>query len=179
MAVIASPIWRASAAAARRFDDDADGEIEVERRPIELNLAGEVPGDIEQVGDEPGLLAGVLLDDLERVVRPLRRQRAVAEQGDPPENRVERRPQLVRHEPQELVLEAVRFFRAGARRLERGLDALALLDFQPRRDDARFQLAAILAHPIQNDGDADDEAGEEGQAHGFFPRHRQIARPSG
>ena len=112
-------------------------------------------------------------------MRPFRWQRAVAEQGDPPENRVERRPQLVRHEPQELVFEAVRFFRAGARRLERGLDALALLDFQPRRDDARFELAAILAHPIENDGDADDEAPEKGEAHGFLPRHRQVARASG
>ena len=62
---------------------------------------------VEQVLDEPGLCRGVSRDDADRVRKHLGRHRAAAEHRRPADDRVQRRPQLVRDRRQELVLGAV------------------------------------------------------------------------
>ena len=91
--------------------DDLAG---VDERAIEAELAGHDARHVQQLVDEPCLALGVVEDRLAGG-RPSRlRQDARAEHVGPSENRVERRAQLVRDRCEELVLQAVGRFGAGA-----------------------------------------------------------------
>ena len=101
---------------------------EVDRQHLEPHRAADHARHVEQVFDELRLHARVAVDDVERLGLSGRVERAQLEHGDPAEDGVERRAQLVRDRRHEFVLGAAeRFGRApgGLLALERGR-ALAL-----------------------------------------------------
>ena len=96
---------------------------------------------------------GVALDLLERALDLRRRQGAGAQQPGPAENRVERRPQLVRQRREELVLQAVRFAQLG----------FALLD--------------LMQHPVEGvDQHAELVVGDFLGADRIVPARRHVGR---
>ena len=103
----------------RRLDSDR----EVDRQHLEAHRAPDDAGHVEKVLDELRLHARVAVDDVEGLGLSGRVERTQLEHGDPAEDRVERRAQLVRDRGHELVLGAAqRFGRAPGRlfALERG-----------------------------------------------------------
>ena len=95
---------------------------------------GQRPRDVEEIGDDLRLRACVALDDFEGVRRASLRQQSAAEQRDPPEDGVERRPQLVGHHREELVLQPVGFLGRAARALERQLQPFLIVDVGGRTE---------------------------------------------
>ena len=69
-------------------------------------FAAHGPRDVEQIVDQRGLRAGVALDALEGASGVTRRA-GRAQHLRPPEQRVERRPQLVRQRRKEFFLQAI------------------------------------------------------------------------
>ena len=75
------------------------------------SLPGDYTRDIEQIGGELGLYAGAAFDRRQRTLALLLRQLAGLDQLYPPEERVERRTQLVRERREELVFQPIRLVR--------------------------------------------------------------------
>ena len=123
-----------------------DDVFERDRLQLEAQLAADDARHVEQVFHQPQLRGGVALDDLERVIARLQ-PGLRAQDARPPQHRVQRRPDLVRHRRKELVFQPRRFFRdvpraLGCRDLVAELalahDALGdVLDHRDRADDRR------------------------------------------
>ena len=103
-----------------RLDDvdrRADDVVHVDGRAREAELAGHDPRDVEQIVDQLGLPPRAVVDRVRRA-RALRVvECAAAQHVGPAEHGVERRPQLVRHDREELILQAIGPLRGRARRL--------------------------------------------------------------
>ena len=97
-----------------RLDPGVDDGCQIDAIHVELQLAGDDAGDVEQVADDPRLRSRVALDDVEgpRVLRL--RDGAGLQHADPPVDRVQGRAQLVRDRHQELVLQTTRRFQLRA-----------------------------------------------------------------
>jgi hypothetical protein len=91
-------------AAGTRETPRLDDVREIDLRRVDPDLFGDDATDVEQIGNELVLRVGVALDHLERVLPFLLRKDAPAEEPEPAEDRVERRPELVRDHRHELVL---------------------------------------------------------------------------
>ena len=119
----------------RSGPDHIDGQArqrgDVDILHVEAELAGDDARDVEQIFDHPALRCGVPLDRLERSRRPLGREDARAQHLRPAEHGVDRRPQLVGHGGEELVLRPVRLLR-----LRQQFGAL-LFEMTPRGDVER------------------------------------------
>ena len=97
----------------------ADQRSQSKRPQVEAKLPRHDARYIEQVVDEIGLLPRVAFDDLERVGHPFACHPLRAQQIDPAEDDVQRRPQLVRQRREKLVLGAIGRVRFGFAFLER------------------------------------------------------------
>jgi len=105
-----------------------------------VELARDDAGDVEEIFDELRQHTGVALDHLGPAARARGIERARAEQAHPPEDRVQRCPELVRERRQEFVLGAI------------GLVQLAPRVFQITDDDL------VGAHVAQDADGADGVA---------------------
>ena len=85
----------------------------------------------------------------------------------------------MRNEPQELVLDTIGSLQVRPCGFEGSFDPPPLFDLAARRNDAGFEVAAILAHAIQHDSGADNEPAEERQANRFFPGDGQVIGTAG
>src|SRR6266542_819049 len=94
------------------------------RREVQPQLAADDPRDVEDVLDQLRLRHGVVADDAQRALRRRGIRLARREQVRPAEDRVQRRPQLVRQGREELVLHPVDGL---------GLRARDLLAFEQRQ----------------------------------------------
>src|SRR5207237_2254014 len=97
-----------SARARARFLDrlpDDGAQVDLGRPQVELS--GFEPRDEEQVVDEPQEPVGVALDDVEVAARLLAERLVVQRQLEVAHDRRQRRPQVVRDQRHELVLETV------------------------------------------------------------------------
>ena len=83
----------------------------VEQLAIEVQLVAGDARDVEQVADQARLCFRVAADDREAVTRSVGADAALLQHPRPAEDRVERRPQLVRQRGEELVLQAVGLMR--------------------------------------------------------------------
>src|SRR5205085_12306700 len=93
---------------------------QVDVRGLEAQLARDDAAHVEQIVDELRLCVRVALDRLERMLGLVLAQLSAAQHADPTDDRVERRPQLVRDRREELVLRAVRLFEHLRERFEIG-----------------------------------------------------------
>ena len=119
------------------FDDARDGPVQGEGVALDRGAVAAGAREHEQILDDPvqplGLDVNIVessatLDVIEGSRAPCEHLRIAEDHGD-------RRPQLVRHEPEELVLRRVRFFERRSRRLELGEQPQVLDgDAQPRGD---------------------------------------------
>ena len=104
---------------------------------VETDLARDDPGDVEHVLDDLGQRGGIALERLEPALGLLADEHPTAQQPGVPDDRVQRRAELVRQHREELVLQPI---------------GLAGLDIQPRvleRDrgpcgNTRGQLLVLL-----------------------------------
>ena len=123
------------------------------RLDVEAHLAGGDAAHVEQVFDELRLHARVALDRLEPLLQIRSSLRAAPQDLRPAEDRVERRPQLVRQRGEELVLHLAHALGCGARGALALEQLLALLGGLLR--------AFVEARVVDRDGglrgDADDE----------------------
>src|SRR5688572_20549816 len=103
-----------------RFDGALDDAPHVETAELEGDLAAHDAGNVEQVLDEPALRARVAIDRLYRALASGIVELAGTQQRDPPEDRVQRRAQLVRHRRQEFVLQPRQFLGFGPEHLLTG-----------------------------------------------------------
>ena len=95
----------------QRVEGGLDHGAQVDRVDVQPHLPGGDARDVEDVRDQAGLDLGVAVDRLRRLQDRRRVRRAVAEDVAPPHDGVERRPQLVGEDGQELVLTVVRLER--------------------------------------------------------------------
>ena len=129
------------------LDGAAHDRPEVEAVHVETELAGDDAADVEQIGDQLRLQAGVARHHVEAALHELVVAAAAGHQLGPAENGVQRRAQLVRHHRDEVVLHPARalgFGAGGAFRFEQAVP----LDGGPFR-------AADVAHDLRG---ADDPA---------------------
>ena len=91
-----------------RVEHGLDHGRGIHRLHLEPHLAGDDPRDVEDVGDEPALEAGVAVDDLDPLLDLRRGERALAQEAGPAHDRGERGAQLVGERGQEVVLQPVR-----------------------------------------------------------------------
>ena len=137
-----------------RIERHLDEAWEVHRLDVETELAGDDPGDVEEVVDERHLGDDVALDRLERVRDARLGDAAHLHHPRPPEDGVERRSKLVAHRGHELVLQAMGH-------LERRLLLRELLR-EPLDAAARHDLVGHL------------EPADENARHGFPLDERRV-----
>ena len=97
-----------------RLDDVPQQLAKVDLVALERQPPAGDAREIEQVVDQLCLPRRVVVNGLERACGDRGRQRALLKHRRPSEHRVERRAQVVRHDRDEFVLEAVGGFRLGA-----------------------------------------------------------------
>ena len=104
---------------------------------VQSNLARHDPGDVEHVLDDLRQGRGVPLDGRDRLLLLVRGDHAGPKHPRVAQNRIQRRPQLMREARQKVVLDAARLLRVHiqARVLER--------DRRPRRDANREALVML------------------------------------
>jgi hypothetical protein len=117
-----------------------DDGVQVHGLDVEPHASGDDPGEIEQVLDEAGLGGGVAQDGIDRARPRGLVQLGALQQARPPEDRVERRAQLVRHRGQQLVLRPVQRLGPQARLLLAREQALAVLLHAPPVGDVARDL---------------------------------------
>ena len=119
---------------------------EIDRREVEAQLARDDPRHVEDVLDELDLDGGVALDDLEPTRVRRARDLGTPQHPRPAEDGVQRRPELVRDDRQELVLRTVRFLGLLARLALAALGVAHRLEEACRpedREDARLELRRV------------------------------------
>ena len=92
---------------ADRVDGAVDDRLQIDRRQLDAQLAGDDARHVEDVFDQLRLRARVAFDGVQRLLFLLGRQRARPQHARPADHRVERRAQLVRQRREELVLRPV------------------------------------------------------------------------
>ena len=107
------------------------------RRRLEMELAADDARDVEEVFDEPRLRAGVAIDAFERPRVCSGAGRAVSEDLQPAEDRVQRRAQFVRQRREEFVLQAARPAQLVVGGRQPPVAPLDLLDHAVERVDER------------------------------------------
>ena len=93
---------------AHRLHCAFDGRHQAHRAELDVQLARDDTGDVQQVLDDLGLSTRVSLDGFQRAPRGAVVETLLAEELHPPENRLQGRAQLVREHGEELVLRPVR-----------------------------------------------------------------------
>ena len=114
--------------------------------------AGDDARHVEELLDQVRLPRRVVEDRLQRTVVAARLERSAPQHGRPPEHRIERRPQLVRHRGEELVLRPVRGLGVRPRALGRFVETRAI-----------ERLRAVLRHRRQQRPVLVDEVHRRGE----------------
>ncbi len=156
-----------------RRDRVVDDHRQLDRLDVQADLARDDPRHVQHVVDDLGQPVGVALDGLEAARQLVAGQESAAQQPRVADDRVQRRPQLVRQHREELVLHAV---------------GVAGLDEQPRvlEGDGRppgdaFDDPLVLPGEHADAGAAEEQAAEDvaphaPHRHGQIAAHRQVSR---
>ena len=156
-----------------RRDRVVDDHRQLHRLDVQADLARDDPRHVEHVLDDLGQPVGVALEGLEAARQLVAGQQPAAQQPRVADDRVERRPQLVRQHRQELVLHAV-----GVAGLD---EQPGVLEGDRRPPGDAFGNPLVLLGEHADAGAAEEQAAEDVAAHaphrhGQIAAHRQVPR---
>jgi hypothetical protein len=160
------------------LEDGADDRREIDASQVEPHLAADDARDVEEILDQLRLRAPAALDRLDRAIAALS-ERKTLEHTRPSEHGGERRPQLVRHHREKLVLGAIRGLGLVLSASRGGIEARVVeRDRRLRRqadDDALGGLGEDAALRMTEEQAAEDLAAPAHDGGGEVARDRQVA----